>query len=389
MKIKLILVAFLFTSCAQNCRIEEPVGESLFSISIPKFSDHKVFKYSDVYSNVTSILLEDNPEVNLGNIYSLEITKEGDFLIFDLMNHCIALYDSVGHYKNLIGEIGHSQKEYVFPTSVAYDSYRNNVVVWDNVYLKIYDIKGQFVSAMKLPWSSGEIKVLDSDNYVVFKNPYMVEKGEVGSSIKIIGKDDGQVLHEYMSFKADDFDINTNPAVNSIFSIQEDGVQCLPPYSSELFHISKDGMYPILSITNESTSDKWIFGKDWSDIKQKHEQSMHAGGFENRISKLFNTPRFVISNLSFNGAIYLWIVDKKTKKMKCLADGAINDMTGYIGSSYIQTVKGDNVYCLIDPVSYMQYLQNYPQNIQSEQDWNLMQKMSQMKGPIIQVCTIK
>ena len=387
MKIKVIAFALLVASCTQNSKIDEITEKASINITIPKFDNHQTVNYSDVYSAVDIIVLEDNPEVNLGNIYSLETTKDGDYLLFDLISHCIVLYDSIGHFKNLIGEVGHSQKEYIFPTSVAYDPFQDNIVVWDNFYLKIYNLNGEFNSALKLPWSSGEVKVLDSETYVIYKNPYLIENDETGSCIKVIRKTDGQLVKEYWPFSSDDTSVQ--PSVNAVFTMQAGTMYCFPPYSSRLFSIGQKGISPIVSILFENSPGNWIYGENCAEIKYRREHVMHTEGFDNRVSKLYETPDYYVSNVSYNGAIYLWIFDKNTQKTICFADGVCNDMAGYLGTSYIQTVINRKVYCLIDPVSYMHFLKENSLNISSEQNLGLIQAMSKTREPIIQVCTLK
>ena len=79
------------------------------SKELPKNLD---FRFSELYSNVEYIKLEDTEVSSLGEVASIQITKDNDFIVFDSNNKKILRFDATGKFTNAIGCQGKAKNEY-------------------------------------------------------------------------------------------------------------------------------------------------------------------------------------------------------------------------------------------------------------------------------------
>ena len=66
-------------------------------IKFPKLKGDEVFYYSDVYSEVRYVQLEETVNSMIGVISKIEITNSNDILVFDNMSGSIVLFDKNGN----------------------------------------------------------------------------------------------------------------------------------------------------------------------------------------------------------------------------------------------------------------------------------------------------
>ncbi len=144
---------------------KEPAAEIL-SIG---FHENAVFKYSDIFDNISFIKLETNEHCLIGNISKL-IALDNYFIIMDINNDNVLVFDTSGHFVNRIGRKGLSEPEYIHTDDIAYDKHTDAVLILDRDGKKIlrYKIDGTFIDSIKLNWWTSAINVVDYDRYLLY-----------------------------------------------------------------------------------------------------------------------------------------------------------------------------------------------------------------------------
>ena len=119
---------------------------------------------SDLYTQQTYVPLVQQPDCALDIITRLLALPDHSLIVANGNMKTIARFDSLGHFLNTIGAIGHAGSEYVFPIDVAYDKYHNQVIVLDNPgFLYYYNIDGSFIRKVQIPCYDGGLNVLSPD----------------------------------------------------------------------------------------------------------------------------------------------------------------------------------------------------------------------------------
>ena len=135
---------------------------------------------SDLYTQQTYVPLVQQPDCALDIITRLLALPDHSLIVANGNMKTIARFDSLGHFLNKIGAIGHASNEYVFPVNVAYDKFHNQVIVFDNPgFLYYYNPDGTFVRKVSIPCYDGSIRVLSPDQLLITnvseaKNRYIV-----------------------------------------------------------------------------------------------------------------------------------------------------------------------------------------------------------------------
>ena len=144
-----ILLLFL-CSCSNN---NQDMTNVKNIIEIPLLDKGQTWNYSEIYKDVKYVALDCSEDIALiGNIYQLEISKEGNYIAFDDRNKKIVCYDHTGKFCNLIGERGNSKGEYISPSCITYDPYAGQVLVMDNAKKSIlfYEMDGKYDHSLEL-----------------------------------------------------------------------------------------------------------------------------------------------------------------------------------------------------------------------------------------------
>ena len=148
-----------------DCKIK------VISISAPL--EESILHFSDFATSLDFIPLEDCDDGMISSVNKLMITKDGDFLIFDEKLRKIARFDSIGHFRNLIGEIGRGPNELVRPIGVTYDVFTDHVFVNDNGKLSLleYDLNGKLIRRKyPYPFGADDMGIIDEEHYCFYSD---------------------------------------------------------------------------------------------------------------------------------------------------------------------------------------------------------------------------
>jgi hypothetical protein len=374
------------------------------------------------------VALEETRNSIVGRISKLEITNEGDFIVFDARAGAVFRFAANGKFLNNIGYRGPGEKEYILPLDVKYDSFNNRVLVWDNGKRSIltYELDGRLLSKIHLPWVIGTFGIIDAEHIICYMNNNLYVTGDDTETNYKILKRDGTIEKEFGTFGAEKSDFN--PTAEYTFCFQQGRTLCFPPFSPTLFSVEGDSLNAIATfeLFENAIPQKWLSG---SHILARREIKKHPEMVE--IKSVFETDMFYMMNLERDEKIMLCQVKKDSKEVKSISLNLINDIYGMVSNTKIKYSSRNKLYFSIDPMEFEgmnSFLRTVPENgdvktaIMNQKEYisaatskifgqeaaliqldslksasfelvpgerALIEKMSQKSNPIIQICTLK
>lgn len=319
-------------------------------IKFPKLKGDEVFYYSDVYSEVRYVQLEETVNSMIGVISKIEITNSNDILVFDNMSGSIVLFDKNGKYKNHIGHRGNGANEYITPEDVVYDPYNNKVIVWDNkCNLMYFDMKGNMLKKLKLDWYIRTFNILDKNRLIVYMDySEDLSKTNIGYNYKILSHE-GKIDTEFDSYGEDMKDFH--PSCKNTFCRYNERLFFQSPYTSKIMELcGKTAKFKYyLDFGEDKIPEAWLCGnnRDLNDKIRKYENKVFCTSY-------FISDNNIVMNLIRNRICYLAVYDKKEGTVITGILG-INDIDALLSSSQVYSVKDNNVYCVIDPLNCEKY----------------------------------
>lgn len=402
-----MMVVFLsFTSCGTK---QNDMGETkdLYEYVANDFKQiipiHKIdldkesanFKYSEIFSSVKYVKLEATENSSIGEIQKLEITNDGDFIVFDMYNARIVRFDSLGNYLNNIGIKGRSKKEYVDPTDIMYDPYNEQVSVCDRgtQTIKFYNIDGTFINQIKFPKYFSHFGIISKDEIVVFRD-YRTEKDINGLSYNYeIYNRRGELLSKFGAYKNRLYSIPRR----GIFSIINKQLLIYERPFHKIYSIDDTGLHPLyyLDFGEQAITENMVTSvKDYRSLVHQLEKEggLFCGAF-------YETPQKYVMNLILNGRKYVLYIQDKIDSSNYIAKmHGYNDMFGKFEDNHFRYCKDNKLY-YIDNSSYYQtaldFIKEKPE-IYSEkrgqitkEDKALLLDCALHSNPIIQICELK
>lgn len=153
--------AFILLLVSSGCMFEGEIDQPNLSIPDSLFTKHPRFTQFNISENdMGSILLED---IATGvEFIPLESRQEAfpkrvdeivanDSLIMINTRASIKYYDRNGDYRFTFKKLGRGPSEYTSIFGLAVDFASNKVAIADTRFVKLYDIKGNFIQVLELP----------------------------------------------------------------------------------------------------------------------------------------------------------------------------------------------------------------------------------------------
>lgn len=385
MKIYLaLLCAFLFMTPSMAQDKASPLNMDLnkvqYKIEIPDMKDSTSIRYSDIYSNVQTIMLEaPNNDAIVGTISKMEITNDGDIILLDDINGKVVRYDSCGHFLNLIGAKGHGPNEYVDPRAMCYDKYDNQVLIWDHGTAKIlfFDIKGKVQKKLAAPYP-WDMEVIGPYQLLYF---YDYPKEKSLYNYLIVTKNGKEVSKfEYIP---DASSLNERPSTTTVFRYSDnDALLCRSALSSIIYKAQEGKVSPYIELT--SKDNNWAIGRP-EKIEKTYEKQYNA----NILNVLVANGKVLIDGYHFKDE-YPFVYYNDMKGHIRAGQKVINDMEGFVSWICVIQSKGSKIYYYVNPDDYAALAKSWKnrQDIpQSDKDF--VSKLANSANPIIQVCTVK
>lgn len=317
--------------------------------------------YSDIYSGVRYIVLEGGNSSAIGNVDKIRLTKNDDLIVFDSEARLVLLFDSVGNFKNKIGNVGRAENEYIEPLDIAYDEFTNDIVVYDNAkkVLSYYDTKGTFQHNIRLDDYIGSFEILDENHIALFKNYNVASNKEEHPNYVIIDKK-GKTVKEFAFF---DKRMDGISMYSDVFYKKSNRLYCHIPTTPIVNEVTLKSLIPIYDINfgNYQAPNEWYI----NGAKTYNEKVILHSKTNTAISQLFFqtethmllTFRFTDEN-GFN-QLYLMITDNEDTKQSVCYSQLLNDLYGKQSLIDLKYVDKNRMYFVL-----------YPSEIQTLNQWN-------------------
>jgi hypothetical protein len=391
-------------------------------------SKNPVDKFSNIFKKVEYVNLEETNNSIIGEISKLEITNNGDYIIYDSKSGSVIRFDKKGTYICNIGNRGSGPNEYQMPDDMVYNSYKNEVIVWDNAKssLMCYNLDGKMTSRIQLPWIIGTFSVLDKEHYILYMNNGEDIKGEgKGTNYKII-KHDGTIVKEFGEYGIDVS--NFNPACKETFHFQNGKCYCMTPFSSDIYIMKRDTNKVLATIDfqEKNIPSDWLKGSH-RDLREKLKTEPNLSYCES----FYDTDSCYALNIINNRAISLCLINKQNNQIIRSGKTLINDIKGLVSQTKVCQAKGNKLFFEISPLQFdeksklienhperenltstmIKELDNIPDKIMkyfghdyfsalkdtlenttihvSQEEKTFIKKQSETSNPIIQICTLK
>lgn len=168
----ILIIILVFLSCNSNDSGEK--SNSLETIPIDVSSSSPSIDFSNLIDSVKHIKLATADNYLLSKIKKMVIL-ENELLIFDDM---LYVFDLNGNFKRKIGTKGKGPGELIKPFDFEYDKKTGNVEIFDfnGGKLKVFTIKGDFISEMQFPFGHITRFEKNEDNYIALKSINNIKK---------------------------------------------------------------------------------------------------------------------------------------------------------------------------------------------------------------------
>ncbi len=404
-KCNIITVILIIYSCTteQNSTIDtysisSEDCESVIKIKgIDKETYKKGIPYSELFSDVKYVLLSSSPNSAIGNITKMEITEEGDYIIFDEINGSIFRFDPSGKFLNDIGCKGHGKGEYICPCGMQYDSYSKQIAVSDRGRKQImfYDLEGKYLNSLKFDYYFSEFGIINKDYIVVFLNHEdRPEKGQMAYNFKVYDRS-GKLVRKYEPYGNDL--CKFWPTDDYTFARQNGQLIVNEFFTSPILTFESDTMRALYYLD---------FG-EWQVPSEKLKGKIYNPEFFNwfkeqdyvHCKNFYETKSAYILQLLYKDQYLMIYLQDKNDPSKYLT-GSIgsNDIYGIASINNFQYIHDNKMYMVFDP-SYLEFdidLINRKRDLMvrrhkqiTEKEIALLKQMSKNPNPIIQICTLK
>jgi len=370
-------------------------------VMIPELKD-SALKYSDFCSRVDYIPLEATDQSLIGILSSVEIASDGSIIVYDGLNSSLLRFGSDGRFLNRIGNIGRMDTEYLQITSYAYNSFKDEFIVWDSPThsLLYYDLNGQFLRRSEIKWWSGKICVID-ENHLAF---YLRDKANSYKYV-ITTYDGNEIIAEFPDNEpsplSDNFHIHYLYRHNGqTFSKSQ--------FSSNIYQINENGLSSAyyISYANGTIPQKWFSmpSKSFNRQLKKHRSSLVycAGAFGSTNYYFILTAKYPFSYMSVQerygtGRTFSGFFARND----LFDDVVINLRLSTPGSVNLKLVYGDAAFFEISGSQYLEddYRRKSEEirlNVADSTErslalakWEEYYKICQNENPVLLKCTLK
>lgn len=416
-----VIVILLCNACKRE---NESQVDNVIPIKID--GNFYVDKFSNLFSDVQYVALEETRNSIVGTVSRLEITKGGDLVVFDARAGAVFRFASDGKFLNNIGFRGSGDMEYISPRDMKYDPFSDKVLVWDSAKRTIltYDLDGKAVSKIQLPWVIFTFGIIDEEHLICYMNNGEDIRGrEMGTNYKIIRRD-GLIEKEFGKYGIEK--AGFYPPSENTFCFQLDRCLCFPPYSSTLFAIDGDSLNAIATfdLFDHTIPQEWLHGRydEFYENLQKYPDLIE-------INAVYETDQYYLLSLAKDRVTLLCMVRKDDGRIKSISRIIINDLYGFVGNTNLIQAYDNRLYFPIESIEFegqVKFLQSFSEGADLKKimlkrmtpsalaqyfgedgasayidsiksttfnlqigEREMMDKMSKNSNPIIQICTLK
>lgn len=330
----------MFLACCKN-NLRQIDADNIFkkesaaeTISI-EFHENAVFNYSDVFDNISFIKLETNEHCLIGKISKL-IALDKYFIIMDINNDNIFVFNESGRFINQIGSKGQGGSEYIHTDDIVYDKYIDAVLILDRDGKKIlrYKIDGSFIDNIKLNWWISAIEVIDHDKYLLYiPNTVQPDSKQLDYYFYVVNSK-GQITDQLLSNAKT---IQFSYAAENSLSSYGDKVIFSPFRSSNIYEINSNSITPKYYLDFGDYNMPYVYfnstdRKEVSKVSRNYAINLRSWEMNN----------WLVNKISYKQELY-YNFYLKSKKKNITTAYLFNDVKYHINGEHFVCNKGDDI----------------------------------------------
>ena len=322
---------FLLEGCRQaskqqttdNYSISEDIllDSAVTRIKIDNFDTNSVLKYSEVFEEVNFVRLETTDNCLIGRVDRIVATADKFIILDSSIAHMVFVFNRDGSFANRIGTRGEGPQDYDSPDDIAYDKYKDELLVLchNNKSILRFKLDGTFVGKITVEWWISSIFVVDDNAYLLFFNNRIQPNRKRNDHNIFVINEDGKILEKLFPYQKETgehspprpkFSYYNNEIIfsqyyfNTVYSMENNEIK--PKYYLDF---GKRGIPMSVFVNNKST-------ELWKIIKDR-EYVYNMASFE--------TSSHVITQFSYKGFIFDFFYSKPSgnTRTSCVY---INDM---------------------------------------------------------------
>lgn len=284
-------------------------------IVITNIKDSAALKFSEVFSQIEYIPLENTAMSAIGIVDKIMFGPKGDLITVDKHNNIVLRFNKNGKYLNKIGEVGRKNNEYISINDVIYDKYNHHVIIWDNPKhsLITYTLEGKHVSTVDVNRYVGSMAMMN-DNLLTL---HTVDNGY---EYVVINKE-GDELQKY----EDRYSAVTNiPLVEAQMETSSwQTVLGHSEYSPLIYEVSDKNIIPkyLFDFKENNIPIEW-FALDEGDFNDMLHRS-HKVAY---CYRFYEASDYYVMTL-FKERLYLCVINKNAEEIPYIGNNVYNDMT--------------------------------------------------------------
>lgn len=203
-----IFFVILLMTCTNNTKQELSENQNVHVIDIENIDHSNNLKLSELFKDVTPIILETTQESLIGHINKIVITSDHIIILDNMISNAIFIFDKNGLFLRKLGRLGTGPGEYTSISDFCCDML-HNVYVLDFQSQKInqYELKtGEFKKTIPLDRENGMswfVEVFDNELYT---NLGFFNKEEAREILIHRNKKTGKIIDSW--FDVDRYSLN-------------------------------------------------------------------------------------------------------------------------------------------------------------------------------------
>lgn len=284
------------------------------------------------------------------------LADEG-YLIADLTNDAVLIFDNHGSFIRRIGELGKGPGEYGRVTNLRYNPLKESVDIYDTNWKFLqFSLMGELLeerSPMVEGFFNSSFFPLDADAYLLYNDLGMREDPD--HRFRVAYVDDGQLQWRKFGYSAQESELKFTTS-HSLFHAYRDTVRFFERFIPVVYNISRDGLSPRFAFDfGEGQQGPYYVNNMGRYIRASKTDK----GFV-CLSKIFESDRFMLVELGMK---------KDKTRGYCIVDKANGNRAvfGYGGYNlgevklYLKAVEGNRLYAVVaatDVIARREYLQN-------------------------------
>jgi len=308
-----ILFTCLIAITAFGCTDNKLVGKILECDTVEDFDfndclSNEEYQLEDILDTMKIISLESNDKSLIGNVYKFIVADNRIYINDDYQEYGLIIFDANGKFLKRI-ERGVGPGEFKRILSIAFDKYKQELLILTNPYLLKYDTDGNYISTLELDYPADNIVGCTKDKYL-FSKVYGHQSngnGDIDSYSLLVADKSGNLQQMLLPYT------NTVVSMNTGSCDYDDKILIGVSHCDSIYCFYKDTLYHYRNIDFSSKKLDINQFKTYQDYIQGYLIKTEAEQFFFR-GDLYETKTHLILPINKARTSNLVFVDKKSGK---------------------------------------------------------------------------